>query len=152
MTKLRKILLVVCAVALVVSMASCKKPGGNDVPTEPSGDVTHTVRVTDESGVALEGVGVYVYEDEYQTELVWFNKTDAAGEMTFTAPAGQYYAVLSDVPGNYVAEDMYTITEEQTIIVVKTASLDEVDPENVRYKLGDTIGDFTVVPLAISLW
>ena len=145
MTKLRKILLVVCAVALVVSMASCKKPGGNDVPTEPSGDVTHTVRVTDESGVALEGVGVYVYEDEYQTELVWFNKTDAAGEMTFTAPAGQYYAVLSDVPGNYVAEDMYTITEEQTIIVVKTASLDEVDPENVRYKLGDTIGDFTVV-------
>ena len=152
MTKMKKILSAVLAVLLAVGLAltaaGCKKPGNTPEPDAHAGETwTFTVRVESESGAPLEGIGVYVYEDQEQTELTWFDKTDANGMISFTAPVkdGYRYAVLSDVPAGYLAEEMYSITGKENLFVLKAAAIEDLNPEDVRYKLGDTIGDFTVV-------
>ena len=152
MTKMKKIfakawalLLVAC---MLVSMACCgKKDPDNTQPDAHEGENwTFTIQVEAEGGAPLEGIGVYVYEDEEQTELTWFDKTDAEGKITFTAPVkdGYRYAVLSDVPAGYIAEKAYPITGKENLFVLKAAAMEDLDPEDVRYKLGDAIGDFTV--------
>ena len=154
MTKMKKILAVILAVLLVAGLAltivSCKKPdsGNASEPDAHEGETwTFTIQVTAEGGAPLEGIGVYVYEDQEQTELTWFDKTDANGMISFTAPVkdGYRYAVLSDVPAGYLAEEMYSITGKENLFVLKAAAIEDLNPEDVRYKLGDTIGDFTVV-------
>jgi len=155
MTKTKKILLAVGAAVLVVCLALvlafCGKPGSGEPDTTPDaheGEIwTFTVQLTAEGGAPLEGIGVYVYEDQEQTELTWFDKTDANGMISFAAPVkdGYRYAVLSDVPAGYIAEETYPITGKENLFVLKAAAIEDLDPEDVRYKLGDTIGDFTVV-------
>ena len=94
MTKTKKILLAVGAAVLVVCLALvlafCGKPGSGEPDTTPDaheGEIwTFTVQLTAEGGAPLEGIGVYVYEDQEQTELTWFDKTDANGMISFTAP------------------------------------------------------------------
>lgn len=140
--RLRILALVLAAVTLVGCSAAkeAETTGQNTQTTAPApGEKqAHTVTVMDEKDAPLEGIGVYVYTDETQAELVWFDTTDKDGKMTFTeVPSDAYVAVLSDVPKEYTAEKHYPLTGLATTIRLAGYK----DPE---YKLGDTVEDFTV--------
>lgn len=132
------LLLLVC---MAVSMAACGGQGGQET-TE--GKIAYAVEVKSKSGAALAGVGVYIYQDSTQQELVWFDKTDDSGRMTFEEAAGDgYVAVLGNVPDGYEAEAFYPLTGETTQIVLEDSS-EPGDLSNAAYKLGDKMLEFTV--------
>lgn len=123
-----------------------RKPGADAEPTGTTGagSMDYTIQVCSESDVNLEDVGVYVYTDKNLTELVWFAKTDAEGEITFAdVPSDNFVAVLADVPAGYLVEEYYPLTGAQTQIRL-AAGLMEGDLSNITYKLGDLMLDFTV--------
>ena len=143
-----RILALVLICALVLPFAACRKdpgPSGDPSNADPSAaKKMYTVAVQTAGGMPLEGVGVYVYEDETCAELVWFDTTGADGKMTFTdVERNSYVAVLADVPAGYTAEEVYPITGDVTTIVLETAQAGE-DVQDVVYKLGDMVMDFTL--------
>ena len=149
MNKSKKTLLIVgivLAVLLALALVAILVFGGGRQEEKiPTGDMTYTVQVSNSADTPLEGVGVYVYEDETQTELVWFDKTNAEGKMSFTAPYSEnYVAVLGNVPAGLVAEDHYPITGELTRIVLSAGVMSEEDMKTMTYKLGDVMMDFTI--------
>lgn len=143
--RLSALCLVVC---LCVSMFACGKQKDDPVVEStgaPEADVTYTVAIATENGVALEAVGVYIYTDATLNELVWFAKTDAEGKMTFTdAASDSYVAVLKDVPAGYLLEESYPITGETTQIKLPMELIEDDALAGVTLKLGDSIFDFTV--------
>ena len=148
-----RILAIVLVLAIVLPFAACRKHP--DINTDPITDPsvapkqTYTVQVESASGLPLENVGVYIYEDETMAELVWFDQTGSDGTMTFTdVPRNSYVAVLADVPTGYVAEDMYPITGETTTIILAQGQLDEDNIQDLIYKPGDQVMDFTVTDAA----
>lgn len=150
MTKNKKTLLIVGIVLLAVLLAALLAlllfGGESQQAQKPTGDMTYTVAVKNTTDTPLEGVGVYVYEDETQAELVWFDKTNAEGKMSFTAPARDgYIAVLGNVPTGYKAEESYPITGELTEIVLGAGVMSEEDMQQLTYKLGDLMMDFTII-------
>lgn len=153
MTKKKRNVLIIGVVCLVVIVAVVLGIvfGGNDPDVNPTDGtqnkypVHYTVRILSNGGMALEGVGVYVYEDSTLEELVWFANTNAEGEMSFTdAESGSYVAVLSNVPTGYAVNAYYPLTGETTEIVLSAGTMNEEDMSNIAYKLGDVMMDFTV--------
>lgn len=150
--RLTRILALVLVLAIMLPFAACRKqqqdPGTE--PTAAPGEMTtYTVQIRNVAGQPLSGVGVYIYQDATQAELVWFDQTDAEGKMTFSdLQRDTYVAVLADVPTGYAAEESYPITGELTQIVLQTAVMDEENSANVVYKLGDMVMDFTVTDAA----
>lgn len=112
----------------------------------PDGDMIYRVQVKSNAGTPIEKVGVYVYEDETLAELVWFNKTGAEGEMSFSAPySDQYVVLLSDVPTGYAVQEQYPVTGEVTQIELGAGVMEEEDLESLSYEVGDLMMDFTVI-------
>ena len=149
MTKMKKVLLVIMALSILMGLLlpGCKKKNEEpDVPAIQSGDMTYTVQITNANGQPMADVGVYIYEDQSMTELVWYDTTGADGKMSFTnAVADTYVAVLADVPAGYSAEEYYPLTGELTQIVLNVAVVDEDAMLNTTLSLGDLMMDFTIV-------
>lgn len=140
---IRRVLALCLAACLCLSMTACfgkKDPSGGQNQTQAP-LASYTVEVKTEGGMALEKIGLFVYADEAQTDMVAVAKTDENGVATFEAPAGNYFAALQDVPEGYLVENVYPITGETTAIVLK-AQLVEGDLNNVTYKLGGVMQDF----------
>ena len=149
MSKTTKVLLAVGAVLLVVAIGvvlALVALGGNTGSGQQTGDTaTYTIEVKSASGILLKDVGLFVYEDKTMSELVTFVKTNESGAASFTDVArNTYVAVLDKVPTGYEAEEYYPLTGELTEIVLQTGKMDESDLENLTYKLGDAVMDFTV--------
>lgn len=142
---------VVLCLLLCLCVSMCSSPGqsGDVTQTQPTGTtgtgrMNYTIVLKSESAQPLSDVGVYVYTDSTMAELVWFARTDAEGKLTFEdAASDAFVAVLSDVPAGYLVEEYYPLTGEQTEIVL-AAGLMEGDLNNITYKLGDVMLDFTV--------
>lgn len=150
MNNTKRILLIAGIAVLVVCIAVLAGllifgGGSKEDATLPTGDLTYTVQVKNASDMPIPDVGIYIYEDETMAELVWYDTTDADGKMSFTnAASNSYVAVLSDVPAGYALEAYYPITGELTEIVLSAGTISAEDMENVTYKLGDMMPDFTV--------
>lgn len=149
MFKNKKMLLGIGAAALVVilgvviALVALQGMGGNSTNGETA---TYNIEVKSASGIPLKDVGLYIYEDSTLTELVSFLKTDDAGKTSFTDVAKDtYVAVLDKVPTGYTAEAYYPITGELTEIVLQTGKMEDADLENLTYKLGDAMMDFSVI-------
>ena len=148
---LKRILSLVLICALVLPFAACGKDSQTQDPTDGPANTdpqaqkqTYTVKVESAGGMALSGVGVYIYEDETLAELVWFDQTGDDGTMTFTdVVRNTYVAVLADVPTGYAVREQYPITGETTVITLEQAQMDDIT-EDVVYKPGDLVMDFTV--------
>ena len=147
MTKRNKMFLSVL-LALVLLLTACGKRQDTQ-PTE-SADVqaapgVYTVVLQSDSGYPLEGVGIYVYTDATQQELVWFARTDAEGKITFRDVTCEgYIAVLDGVSSDYIVEESYPLTGECTTITVVAQMQSGVDLSAVKRTLGDVMFDFTV--------
>lgn len=144
MRKMRIALCLLLCAAFLLSFAACKKGGSQDTtPTVGSEKVAHTVKILNQADMPLEKVGVYIYEDSSLAELVWYDTTNASGEMTFTdVTRDTYVAVLADVPTGYAVEEYYPLTGQMTEIRLAAGVMSE--DETVVYKLGDMVMDFTV--------
>ena len=143
-----RIVTLLLVASLALSMSACRNQNQED-PTnsaDPQAEKqTYTVKVLSAGGMALPNVGVYIYEDETKTELVWFDQTGEDGTMTFTdVIRSTYVAVLSDVPTGYAVEPIYPITGQTTTITLQAGQLDPDDVGDLTYKLGDMMMDFTV--------
>ncbi|MGN0998982.1 MAG: carboxypeptidase regulatory-like domain-containing protein [Faecousia sp.] len=141
--KIRSFVALCLLACMVISMTACTGGGGEPTGTL-SNQITYIVEVTAEDGSPLEGVGVYVYEDESRQELVWFAKTGSDGRITFSdAASDSFVAVLKDVPAGFRAKDCYALTGEATTIVLQ-GSAQPTDPGKTGFALGDKMADFTV--------
>lgn len=151
------VLAVILLIALCLGVASCsggEQPEGETVPAPVVGTEkrTYTLILKTEGGKALEDVGVYFYTDSSMTELVWFAKTDAEGKTGFTdLESTGYVAVLDKVPEGYQVEPYYPLTGETTEIILKT-DMSDGDLENLSYKLGDVMMNFSVTDADGNTW
>lgn len=148
MTKKQIVALVIGIVVLVVCASLAiwlflmpqwqKEPDSNE-------KMTYTVQVENASGAPISDVGIYIYTDETMVELVWFDRTNEQGQMSFTdKKSDRYVAVLADVPTGYAAEAYYRLSGELTKIVLAVGSMADVNPDEVKYELGDVMMDFSV--------
>lgn len=132
----------VAVIALTVVIVLIAGGGEEPVSTDPV-TARHTVTVTDGDGNPLQNVGVFVYVDSPQGELVWFARTDDQGKVSFTdAVSDRYIAVLSDAPKEYLVEESYPLTGENTTIALNLGRLE--DNMDIALGLGDTMLDFSV--------
>lgn len=126
-------------VAIIVGIILLVTGGGKDVAG------TYTVEVITEGGKALEEIGVRVYADEKQEDLVAAGTTDATGKISFeTENAVGAFVVLEDVPRGYKVEETYKIEEKDTQIVLSAQLLSENELDGVTFELGDVFADMTV--------
>lgn len=111
--------------------------------SDKTAKTTYTIQVMSEGEKSLSDIKVYIYRDNKQEDLVWAAETDEDGKVTFEADeAGNFLAVLQEVPEGYVAEETYSIKETQTEIKLPiTLSGDSTE---VVYKLGDVVRDFEI--------
>lgn len=100
-----------------------------------------TVEVKTEGGMALEGVGVYIYENADKKEMVSFAKTNETGAVAFAEaiPTGSI-VVLEDVPAGYTVAENYPVTGTEMQITLSAELLKEM----TDIKLGGIMFDFTV--------
>ncbi len=155
MKQWKRITVLLLAVCMCFSLFACFGKGGKDTTEPPevtggpnAGDTaTYTVQISSDGGMAFEGVGVYIYEDETLEELVWFAKTDAQGKMTFDAPAADgYVAIVDKVPEGYDLEAFYPLTGEKTEIILTAVLVSEYAGKT--FKLGDVMCDLTITDVS----
>lgn len=160
MTK-KKLWIAVTALCLIASMIfgliACggrrnETPETTNPATEASGSTEtvpaaseYTIELLSEGGMALEGVGIYVYADDTLADLVWFAKTDTAGKITFTGNAGAgAVAVLENVPDGYQVDASYPLTGAVTQIVLTSAMMSADDLTGVTFELGEMMYDLSL--------
>ena len=151
MKKMTKVLSLLLALAMVLSMAAC---GGQTDGTNPSATVggtesgdksTYIVTVKTEGGMALSDIGVYIYVGSETGDLKKGANTNANGQASFELPAADnYVAVLSGVPAGYAVESCYAFSGNSCVIILKSALIKDESVNNVRFELGDIMYDFTV--------
>ena len=129
---------------LCMILTSCGNQSGSDNTDNGGEKPIYTVTVLGVGGMPLSGVGVYIYSDSTQEELVWFERTNAEGKMTFQdGDFKTYVAVLHDVPSGYEVEEFYAIKKSETTITL-TASSQSMEDEDVTRALGELMCEFSV--------
>ena len=100
-----------------------------------------TITIYSEIEAPMADVGIYVYSDASQKDMLTFVKTDAEGvaKIDKVIPVGSV-AVLSGVPKGYAFEASYTLTQADTKLVLEIELLKEM----TTVAAGDIMFDFTV--------
>ena len=114
-------LVIVVGIVAAVALLPGSEPENPD-GTQPSGKNTYSLNAKTEGGKILSDIEVFIYADAALEDLFAVGRTDAEGKYAFEAAAGNYYAVLKNVPKGYVLESSYAVTS-QTSIVLKTELL-----------------------------
>lgn len=129
-----------CVVLLCVGCTTAESPA----------KTAHTVCVMSEGGLPLSKVGVFVYADESQSDILWAGETDESGTVEFDAVSGRHTVVLKDVPLGYETKASYTTTGQNTLLRLPTELLDGSKLANYRLGLGDVMCDFTVTVKGVT--
>ena len=133
-----------CIVAGSLMLVGCGD-GDSGKESEKGTPEQYTIEVLTEGGKALEDVGVYVYTDASQKDLVGAGETDDEGKLSFQATdAEDCVIVLKDVPRGYVLEDTYVVTDNDTQVVLKSKLLSTEEIADVTFELGDVFVDMSV--------
>lgn len=141
---LRHIVCLCMVLALCLSFAACRNTGNDQTTEAPNApDVTYTLQIQSEGGVAMPDLEIYIYENDTLQDLVAVTATDAEGKATFTVKKSDTYAaVLVNTPSGYAVESSYPITGANTRIVLKMELVDG-DLSTAVYALGDVMQDFS---------
>ncbi len=149
MGKWKRLASLMLAIILCASCAGCVDINSYLSTTqEPTTDglTTYQITVRTHSGRYLENIGVRVFADTEKTELVWYDKTDANGVMTFTADTFDGYVVaLENIPDGYAAAEFYPLTGLENEIVLSIGLQTGVDLNTVRLHPGDTMVNLQVI-------
>ena len=144
--KLWLCLLLICC--LCFSLVGCFDISGYLPSTQDStedGLTTYRVSVRTHSGQYLPDVGVRVFADAEKPDLVWYDKTDKTGTMTFIADTFDGYVVaLENIPDGYVCANYYPLSGVENEIVLAIGLQTDVDLDSTDLKLGDGMVDLTI--------
>lgn len=135
--------LCLAALLLTAMVAGCgKDKKGSDSTPKTTATTGCTVTIITEAGIKVSGVGVNVYADKEQKNMIDFARTDATGKVTFKTaiPIGSYI-FLSEVPAGYAADAYYTIKAKDTTITLTASTSDEP----ISLSLGSLMFDFSVI-------
>lgn len=112
--------------------------------TTESGLTTYHITVRTHSGQYLPGVGVRVFADTDMTEIIWYDKTDESGKMSFIADTFDGYVVaLENIPDGYAAAKYYALTGENSEIILSIGLQTNVDLNTTVLNLGSAMVDMT---------
>lgn len=143
MTPNSKSIRLIAALCLVLCMVFCFAACRNDGGNATGENVTYSLTVKSQGGVALSDISVYVYENDSLNDLIAVLATDQEGKASFEYRSGKgYVAVLGTVPSGYSVEKFYPITGQNTEIIL-SVQIVEGDLDTASYKLGDVMQDFT---------
>lgn len=101
----------------VMGLAGCSGKAPATMPTVIN-KVPYSVSLLTNAGKPVENVGVFIYTDEFKTNLLTYGRTDSNGVMTFSAKEDRYTAFLDNVPAGFAVQDHYNLTEQATDIVL----------------------------------
>ena len=151
MKKLSKVLCLLLALSMVLSMAACgdkvdsTDPSSTPGATQTTERGTYIVTVKTEGGMPLQGIDVYIYADSDQGDLKKFAATNENGQANFELPvADNYVAVLSGVPEGYDVQPYYAFSGNSCMIILKSQLIQGESVNNVKFELGDIMYDFEV--------
>ena len=144
---MKRLLSLMLIVALALSLAGCFDISGYLPSTQEStgdGLTTYHITVRTHSGQYLKDVGVRVFADKEKTDLVWYDKTDANGNMSFIADTFDGYVVaLENIPEGYMKADYYELTGVDNEIVLAIGLQSGVDLNTAELHLGSAMVDMT---------
>ena len=144
---MKRLLSLMLIVALALSLAGCFDISGYLPSTQEStgdGLTTYHITVRTHSGQYLKDVGVRVFADKEKTDLVWYDKTDANGNMSFIADTFDGYVVaLENIPSGYMKADYYELTGVDNEIVLAIGLQSGVDLNTAELHLGSAMVDMT---------
>ncbi len=151
MNNMKKLLCLLLAMVMLVSMAACGPNADN--PTNPSGSSTpnttkgqpteYKVTVKNTAGTPLETVFVQFYDKNGQMKGA--AQTDEEGVATYTLPRQDgYYVSLNGVPNGYAYEDKYQIVGNGAVISLKSAPVQGESLAGADLGVGDIIYDFEI--------
>ena len=152
MNRLKKMLSLIIAFAMVLSMAAmfagCNNEPGDVDPSDSTGGSatgetgTYVVKVKTMGGMAMADINVYIYENG---ELKNMGKTDADGKASFDLPKSDNYVVdLEGVPAGYDVKETYPFTGNAANITLVSSLIEGESLGSASLKLGDVMYDFEV--------
>ena len=152
MNKFKKLLSLILACAMILSMATMMTGCGSEENTAEtpanadSAETTYTVTVTSMGGMALAGVDVYVYADSTLADLKQYGETDENGAASFSLTESSDYAVvLSGAPEGYELEDSYSFNGSKTTIRLNSSLIKGENLSGAVLGVGDIMYDFSVL-------
>ncbi len=146
---MKKLLALLLAVAMVISMAACNPSDGTTGTTKPTGEpnastgatTKYTVSVQSMGKLPLQEVDVQIFDGD---DLIDMKRTDSKGIVTFDLPKKEGYTVaLNNVPEGYKYNEKYPFTGSAAMITLKSEVIDG-DITNAKLGLGSIMTDFTV--------
>ncbi len=149
----KRLLLLLLALAMVVSMAGVLTGCGEDGPDtqDPTTDTTsnekatYTVEVKTKGGMVMSGLDVYVYEDDTLANMATYGQTDEKGKVTFQLPKSDKYAVeLRGVPDGYDLSKSYAFSGGAAVITLASSLITDESLASASLGLGDVMYDFSV--------
>lgn len=152
MKEIKKMLSLILAVAMVLSMvamfAGCNNNPDTTDPSDSTGNGvsgetgTYVVKVKTIGGMAMSDINVYIYEDG---ELKNMGKTDADGKASFDLPKSENYVVdLEGVPEGYDVKESYPFTGNTANITLVSSLIKGESLSGASLGLGDVMYDFEV--------
>ena len=154
MRKVTRLLAVLLVFALVMSMAAamtgCSKKesaGSTTVATGPADGTkgTYNVTVQTAGGMPMEGLDIYIYEDNTLAELVDYSKTDANGMVSFTMPKKDGYAIsVSGAPKGYQVAPSYSFNGGGALITLNSELVTGESLSGATLGIGDVMYDFSI--------
>ena len=149
MKNLKRVLSLLLAVFMLLSMAACRKPNTTD-PTGGTGNNdaakgSYTVTVQSAGGLPLADVDVYVYADSTLSDLKDYSKTDADGKVSFDLAKNDQYAItLSGAPKGYDVKESYSFSGNTAAITLTSSVIADENLSGATLGLGDVMYDFSV--------
>lgn len=147
MLKIKRWISFLLIFVLCVSLTGCFDISGYLPSTQEStgsGLTTYHITVRTHSGQYLEDVGIRIFADTSLTDLVWYDKTDEKGQMSFIADTFDGYVVtLENIPDGYAAAKYYTLTGEHSEIILSIGLQTGVDLNTTVLNLGSAMVDMT---------
>ena len=147
MKKIDKLLSILLAFALMLSMGACAKaPDATTASTSGSSMTgSYHVAIQTQGGMALSGIAVYVYADAEQEQLEQYGQTDENGQITFELPVRDDYTItLSGVPEGYAVEPAYRFSGNAALITLTSALITGENLSAASLGVGDVMYDFSV--------